>query len=251
MSILSLKNISKYYKVKSSEKVYVLKDINLSFEKNELVAIIGESGSGKSTLMNLIGGLDSKYNGELFVNGENIKKFKKRELDDYRKNKIGFVFQSFNLIPHLSILNNVAIAMTLSNVKKKERVKRAKELLIELGLKDHINKKPNQLSGGQKQRVAIARALVNDPEIIIADEPTGSLDSKTSMQVLEIMKSMSLSSNFVWISDFITELTVGKLILKSGSGLLIVPFKPMVTSTGTFLVIEEFSIKTAGFADVS
>ena len=197
MSILSLKNLSKYYKVKSSEKVYVLKDINLSFDKNELVAIIGESGSGKSTLMNLIGGLDSKYNGELFVDGENIKKFKKRELDEYRKNKIGFVFQSFNLIPHLSILNNVAIAMTLSNVKKKERVKRAKELLIELGLKDHINKKPNQLSGGQKQRVAIARALVNDPEIIIADEPTGSLDSKTSMQVLEIMKSIAKAGKLV------------------------------------------------------
>ncbi|NRZ66743.1 ABC-type lipoprotein export system ATPase subunit [Clostridium beijerinckii] len=122
MSILSLKNISKYYKVKSSEKVYVLKDINLSFDKKELVAIIGESGSGKSTLMNLIGGLDSKYNGELFVNGENIKKFKKRELDEYRKNRIGFVFQSFNLIPHLSILNNVAIAMTLSNVKKKKEL---------------------------------------------------------------------------------------------------------------------------------
>ncbi|MZK50669.1 ATP-binding cassette domain-containing protein [Clostridium beijerinckii] len=197
MSVLSLKNISKYYKVKNSEKIYVLKDINLSFGKNELVAIIGESGSGKSTLMNLIGGLDSKYSGELFVNGENIKKFKKRELDEYRKNKIGFVFQSFNLIPHLSVLNNVAIAMTLSNIKKKERVKRAKELLIELGLKEHINKKPNQLSGGQKQRVAIARALINDPEIIIADEPTGSLDSKTSMQVLEIMKSIAKAGKLV------------------------------------------------------
>lgn len=197
MNILNLKNIGKYYKLKNGEKTYVLKDINLSFNKNELVAIIGESGSGKSTLMNLIGGLDSKYTGELFVNGENIKAFKKKDLDEYRKNKIGFVFQSFNLIPHLSILNNVAIAMTLSNIKKKERVKRAREMLTELGLKDHINKKSNQLSGGQKQRVAIARALINNPEIIIADEPTGSLDSNTSMQVLEIMKNIAKTGKLV------------------------------------------------------
>ncbi|WP_297424616.1 ABC transporter ATP-binding protein/permease [Clostridium sp.] len=197
MYLLSLKNINKYYNLKRNEKTHVLKDINLSFNTNELVAIIGESGSGKSTLMNIIGGLDSQYNGQLLVNGRNIKELKARELDDYRKSQIGFIFQSFNLIPHLSVLNNVIIAMTLSNVKKKERVKRAKEVLINLGLKDHINKKPSQLSGGQKQRVAIARALINNPKIIIADEPTGSLDSNTSEQVLKIIKDIAKRGKLV------------------------------------------------------
>ena len=191
MCLLELKNINKCYKLSGNEKFYALSDVNLSFNKGELVSVIGESGSGKSTLMNLIGGLDSDYCGELFANGKDIRKFRRKELDKYRKNKVGFVFQSFNLISHLSVLDNVTIAMTLSNVKKKERIKRAKEMLTEFGLKNHINKKPNQLSGGQKQRVAIARALINDPEIIIADEPTGSLDSKTSMQVLEIMKEIA------------------------------------------------------------
>ena len=191
MYLLELKNIKKSYKLSGNEKFYALNDVNLSFNRGELVSIIGESGSGKSTLMNLIGGLDSDYSGELFANGKDIKKFRKKELDKYRKNKVGFVFQSFNLISHLSVLDNVAIAMTLSNVEKRERIKRAKEMLTEFGLRDHINKKPNQLSGGQKQRVAIVRALINNPEIIIADEPTGSLDSKTSMQVLKIMKGIA------------------------------------------------------------
>ncbi|OOM80067.1 ABC transporter ATP-binding protein/permease [Clostridium sp. BL-8] len=197
MSLLELKNISKYYKLKGSEKFQVLNTINLSFNTGELVAIIGESGSGKSTLMNLIGGLDSNFSGELFVNGRDVKKLKKRELDKYRKNEVGFIFQSFNLINHLSVLDNVTIAMTLSNVRKKERIKRAKEILENLGLEKHISKKPNQLSGGQKQRVAIARALINDPEIIIADEPTGSLDSKTTMQVLQIMKDIAQRGKLV------------------------------------------------------
>lgn len=194
MCLLELKNINKYYKLSGNKKFHALVDVNMSLNNSELVAIIGESGSGKSTLMNLIGGLDSDYLGELFVDGKDIRILKKKELDKYRKNKVGFVFQSFNLISHLSILDNVTIAMTLSNVRKKDRIKRAKEILTELGLKDHINKKPNQLSGGQKQRVAIARALINDPEIIIADEPTGSLDSKTSTQVLEIISNQSLRS---------------------------------------------------------
>ncbi len=197
MSLLELKNISKYYKLKGSEKFQVLNTINLSFNTGELVAIIGESGSGKSTLMNLIGGLDSNFSGELFVNGRDVKKLKKRELDKYRKNEVGFIFQSFNLINHLSVLDNVTIAMTLSNVRKKERIKRAREILENLGLEKHISKKPNQLSGGQKQRVAIARALINDPEIIIADEPTGSLDSKTTMQVLQIMKDIAQRGKLV------------------------------------------------------
>ncbi|BCZ48239.1 ABC transporter ATP-binding protein [Clostridium gelidum] len=197
MSLLELNNINKCYKLNGNKKFYALLDVNLSFNKTELVSVIGESGSGKSTLMNLIGGLDSDYCGELFVDGKDIRKFRKKELDKYRKNKVGFVFQSFNLISHLSILDNVTIAMTLSNVKKKERIKRAKEILTEFGLENHINKKPNQLSGGQKQRVAIARALINDPEIIIADEPTGSLDSKTSMQVLDILKGIAQSGKLV------------------------------------------------------
>ena len=197
MCLLKLKNVNKYYKLNTSEKFYALNNVNLHFHKSELVSVVGESGSGKSTLMNLIGGLDSNYFGEIFVDGKDIKKFKKKELDRYRKNKIGFVFQSFNLISHLSILDNVTIAMTLSNVRKKERIKRAEEILTELGLINHMNKKPNQLSGGQKQRVAIARALVNDPEIIIADEPTGSLDSKTSMQVLEILKGIAQRGKLV------------------------------------------------------
>jgi ABC-type lipoprotein export system ATPase subunit/ABC-type antimicrobial peptide transport system permease subunit len=197
MCLLELKNVSKYYKLNIKDKFYALNHINLNFNKGELVSVIGESGSGKSTLMNLIGGLDSNYSGEIIVDKKDLNKFKKIELDRYRKNKIGFVFQSFNLISHLSVLDNVTIAMTLSNVRKKERIKRAKEILTELGLINHMNKRPNQLSGGQKQRVAIARALVNDPEIIIADEPTGSLDSKTSMQVLEVLKDIAHSGKLV------------------------------------------------------
>ncbi len=197
MSLLELKNINKAYKLSGNEKFHALADVNLSFDKGELVSVIGESGSGKSTLMNLIGGLDSNYSGELFASGRDIRKFRKKELDKYRKNKVGFVFQSFNLISHLSVLDNVTIAMTLSNVKRRERIKRAKEILTDFGLENHIYKKPNALSGGQKQRVAIARALINDPEIIIADEPTGSLDSKTSMQVLEIMKEIAQKGKLV------------------------------------------------------
>lgn len=197
MALLELRNINKYYRLKDNDKFHVLNDINLSFNAGELVSIIGESGSGKSTLMNLIGGLDSDFSGELLVNEKDIKKLRRKELDKYRKNEVGFIFQSFNLIGHLSVLDNVTIAMTLSNVRKKERLKRAKEILRDLGLENHINKKPSQLSGGQKQRVAIARALINNPKIIIADEPTGSLDSKTTIQVLKIMKDIAKKGKLV------------------------------------------------------
>lgn len=197
MSLLVLNNINKFYKLHKYEKNHVLVDVNLSFDRGELVSVIGESGSGKSTLMNLIGGLDSSYSGEIYVDGMDIRQLKKTDLDKYRKNKIGFVFQSFNLISHLSIIDNVTIGMILSNVKKNERIKRAREILYGLGLEDHIHKKPNQLSGGQRQRVAIARALVNDPEIIIADEPTGSLDSKATVQVLEIFKEIASKGKLV------------------------------------------------------
>ena len=197
MSLLSLKNIKKYYKLDNKENFQVLKDINIEFNKGELVSIIGESGSGKSTLMNLIGGLDSSFEGELFVEGKDIGKFTEVELDEYRKHKVGFVFQSCNLIPHLSILDNVTITLTLSNISKEERIEKAKKALREVGLEKHIYKKPNQLSGGQKQRVAIARALINDPEIILADEPTGALDSETTEQVLKIIKEIANKGRLV------------------------------------------------------
>ena len=190
MSVLSLNNVKKSYKLGDGSEFPVLKGINVSFDKGELVSIIGESGSGKSTLMNIIGGLDSKFEGEVLVDGKNIGAFTEKELDIYRKNKIGFIFQSFNLVPHLTILDNVALALTLSNVKRSEQVERAKEMLEKVGLKDHIHKKPNQLSGGQKQRVAIARALISKPQIILADEPTGALDSKTSVEVMNILKEL-------------------------------------------------------------
>ena len=147
--------------------------------------------------MNIIGGLDSKFEGEVLVDGKNIGAFTEKELDIYRKNKIGFIFQSFNLVPHLTILDNVALALTLSNVKRSEQVERAKEMLEKVGLKDHIHKKPNQLSGGQMQRVAIARALINDPEMIVADEPTGSLDSQTTQQILDIITQIAQEGKLV------------------------------------------------------
>ncbi len=223
MAELELKNINKDYKLENKTRFTALSDINVSFEKGELVSIIGESGSGKSTLMNIIGGLDSDYTGEIKIDGMDLKSFKEKQLDDYRKKKIGFVFQSFNLIPHLSILDNVTIALTLSNVKESVKNAKAIELLSKLGLKDHIKKKPTQLSGGQKQRVAIARALINDPDIILADEPTGALDSETTAQILEILKDIADNDNklvimvthsekVASISSRIVEISDGKII---------------------------------------
>lgn len=196
MSILKINNITKFYKI-SKNKYRALNGINLEVNRGEIVAILGESGSGKSTLMNIIGGLDTDYSGEIIVNNRNIKQYSEKELDKYRKDEIGFIFQSFNLISHLSVLDNVSIAMTLSNVPKVKRIKKAKEILEKFGLKDQINKKPNQLSGGQKQRVAIARALVNNPKIILADEPTGSLDKETSIQILDILRNIAKSGTTV------------------------------------------------------
>lgn len=197
MRLLELRNINKSYKINDSQSFQVLKNINVSFDKGELVSIIGESGSGKSTIMNLIGGLDSQFDGELLVDGQNIGTFSEKELDCYRKDQIGFVFQNCNLIPHLSILDNVTIALTLSNVDKNERIEKATKALEQVGLAKHIHKKPNQLSGGQRQRVAIARALINDPEIILADEPTGALDSETTKQVLDIIQSIAQKGKLV------------------------------------------------------
>lgn len=195
--ILEIRNVVKEYKLSRSNKFKALKGIDLTFESGQLVSIIGESGSGKSTLMNVIGGLDNDYQGDIILDGKSVHNLKEKDLDNYRKNKIGFVFQSFNLIPHLQVLDNITVAMTLSNVKKSERIKRAKKILKDVGLEDQMYKKPNQLSGGQKQRVAIARALINDPEIILADEPTGSLDSETSDQILVLIKKIAAKGKLV------------------------------------------------------
>ena len=188
--MLRLENIKKDY-ITGDSKVEALKGITLQFRKSEFVSILGQSGCGKTTLLNIIGGLDRYTSGDLVINGKSTKEFKDRDWDSYRNHSVGFVFQTYNLIPHQSILANVELALTLSGVSKSERRKKAIKALEDVGLKEQINKKPNQLSGGQMQRVAIARALVNDPEIILADEPTGALDTKTSVQVMEILKKIA------------------------------------------------------------
>ena len=188
--MLKLSNIKKDYKTGDFVQ-HALKGINLSFRENEFVAVLGPSGSGKTTLLNIIGGLDRYSSGDLIIDGKSTKKFKDKDWDAYRNHAIGFVFQSYNLIGHISVLENVEMGMTLSGVSASERRKRALSLLDKVGLKEHAHKKPNQLSGGQMQRVAIARALANDPKIILADEPTGALDSKTSTQIMELIKEIS------------------------------------------------------------
>lgn len=188
--MLQLKSITKEYTTGGSN-VQALKGISICFRKNEFVSILGPSGGGKTTLLNIIGGLDHYTSGDLIINGKSTKDFKSRDWDTYRNHSVGFVFQSYNLIPHQSVLSNVELALTLSGVGKSERRKRAKEALEAVGLGDQIHKKPNQLSGGQMQRVAIARALVNNPEILLADEPTGALDTDTSVQVMEILKQVA------------------------------------------------------------
>ena len=188
--MLKLKNITKVYN-SGNEKLKALDNVEIMFRKSEFVSILGPSGCGKTTLLNIIGGLDRYTSGDLIINGKSTKYFKDRDWDSYRNYSVGFVFQNYNLIGHQTVLSNVELALTISGVSKKERKKRAIKALEEVGLKRQINKKPNQLSGGQMQRVAIARALVNNPDIILADEPTGALDTKTSIQVMEILKNIS------------------------------------------------------------
>ena len=188
--MLKLKDIRKDY-LSGDSTVHALKGINLEFRESEFVAILGHSGCGKTTLLNIIGGLDQYTSGDLIINGKSTRNFSDSDWDTYRNHSIGFVFQSYNLIPHQTVLSNVELALTLSGVAPAERRARAKEALEKVGLGDQINKKPNQMSGGQMQRVAIARALVNDPDILLADEPTGALDSDTSVQIMEILKEIS------------------------------------------------------------
>ena len=188
--MLELKNISKTYKTNDLKQT-ALNDINIKFRKSEFVSILGPSGSGKTTLLNIIGGLDKYTSGDLIINGVSTKKYSDKDWDSYRNYKIGFVFQSYNLIPHQSALSNVELALTLSGVKREERRKRAIEVLKKVGLEKHMHKRPNQMSGGQMQRIAIARALINNPDILLADEPTGALDSETSIQIMELLKDIS------------------------------------------------------------
>lgn len=188
--ILQLKNIVKDYRA-GDTVVHALKGVSLSFRKNEFVSVLGQSGCGKTTLLNIIGGLDQYTSGDLIIKGVSTKDYRDGDWDTYRNHSIGFVFQSYNLIPHQTILENVELALTLSGVPAQERKARAKRALERVGLGEHLKKKPNQLSGGQMQRVAIARALVNDPEILLADEPTGALDSETSVQIMDLIKEIS------------------------------------------------------------
>ena len=188
--MLELRNISKTY-LSGINKVQALDNVSMNFRDNEFVAILGQSGSGKTTLLNIIGGLDRYDGGELLINSRSTKQYTDKDWDVYRNHSVGFVFQNYNLIPHQTVLANVELALTLSGVSKTERRKRAKKVLKKVGLADQLHKKPNQMSGGQMQRVAIARALVNDPDILLADEPTGALDSKTSVQIMELIREIS------------------------------------------------------------
>lgn len=189
-TMLELRDIKKDY-VSGNETVHALKGISLSFRENEFVSILGQSGCGKTTMLNIIGGLDQYTSGDLIINGTSTKNYKARDWDTYRNHTIGFVFQSYNLIPHQNVLSNVELALTLSGVPKEERRRRAKEALIKVGLEDQMYKRPNQMSGGQMQRVAIARALVNNPDVLLADEPTGALDSETSVAIMELLKEVA------------------------------------------------------------
>lgn len=197
--MLELKQIAKDYPA-GDGKVNALKGIDLQFRKSEFVSILGPSGCGKTTMLNIIGGLDQYTSGDLIINGRSTKDFKDRDWDAYRNHSIGFVFQSYNLIPHQTVLQNVELALTLSGVSKKERRQRAKKALEDVGLGSQLSKKPNEMSGGQMQRVAIARALVNDPDIILADEPTGALDTETSVQVMEILKNISKNRLIIMVT---------------------------------------------------
>ena len=188
--MLKLSEITKDYRAVSGT-VHALKGVNLEFRESEFVCILGPSGCGKTTLLNIIGGLDHYTSGDLVIQGRSTKHFKDRDWDVYRNHRIGFIFQSYNLIPHQTVLGNVELALTIAGVGRDERRERAKRALERVGLGNELDKKPNQLSGGQMQRVAIARALVNNPDILLADEPTGALDSETSVQIMDLIKEIA------------------------------------------------------------
>ena len=197
--MLELKKITKKY-LSGTNSVSALKGIDLKFRETEFVSILGPSGCGKTTLLNIIGGLDQYTTGDLIINGKSTKNFKDKDWDTYRNHSIGFVFQNYNLIPHQTVLANVELALTLAGINKTERRKRAIQALKDVGLEDQIHKKPNQMSGGQMQRVAIARALVGNPDILLADEPTGALDTKTSVQIMELLKEISKTKLVIMVT---------------------------------------------------
>ena len=194
--MLQLQNISKQYKTGDLIQ-HALNGVSLNLRRSGFVSVLGPSGSGKTTLLNIIGGLDRYDSGELLMNGASTKNYRDRDWDTYRNHTIGFVFQSYNLIPHQSILSNVELALTIGGRKRAERRQRARQALEAVGLGDQCHKRPNQLSGGQMQRVAIARALVNDPDILLADEPTGALDSKTSREIIDIFHELHKQGNTI------------------------------------------------------
>lgn len=234
--MLKLKDIMKDY-LAGENTVHALKGIDLEFRKSEFVSILGPSGCGKTTMLNIIGGLDRYTKGDLVINGKSTKSFKARDWDAYRNHSIGFVFQSYNLIPHQTVLQNVELALTLSGVSKSERRKRAKEALKQVGLENQIRKKPGEMSGGQMQRVAIARALVNNPDIILADEPTGALDTETSIQVMEILKNVAKDRLVIMVTHN-PELAekYSSRIIKMLDGVIISDSQPM---TKEEIIIEE------------
>lgn len=195
-NIIKMRNIIRDFKL-GQETVHVLKGIDLDIERGEFVAIMGPSGSGKSTLMNLIGCLDTATSGSYILNGKDVSKMSDNELADIRNTEIGFVFQTFNLLPRTTALDNVALPMVYAGISKSERIKRATQVLINVGLEDRMDHKPNQLSGGQRQRVAVGRALINNPSIILADEPTGNLDSKTSLEILHLFEDIHKAGNTI------------------------------------------------------
>ena len=197
--MLELKNITKVYEAGTTQ-VEALKGIDIAFRESEFVAILGQSGCGKTTLLNIIGGLDRYTSGDLIINGRSTKEYDDRDWDTYRNHSIGFVFQSYNLIPHQSVLANVELALTLSGVSGEERRARAVEALEKVGLGDQLDKAPNQMSGGQMQRVAIARAIVNNPDILLADEPTGALDSETSVQIMNLLQEIAKDKLIIMVT---------------------------------------------------
>ncbi|MDU7038965.1 MAG: ABC transporter ATP-binding protein, partial [Lactococcus lactis] len=221
MAVLELKNIRKSYFL-GKEEFPVLKGIDLEFERGDFVSLLGESGGGKSTLMNIIGGLDRKYEGDVIVDGLAQKTKKEKDMDAYRRDTIGFIFQSFNLVSYLSVLDNILISLKMTSLSDKERHERAIELTKQVGLYEHRKKNPSQLSGGQKQRVAIARALASDPEIILADEPTGALDSQNTKEVLALLRQIAQSGKTVIVVTHSQEVAdYGTRIIRLADGQII------------------------------
>ena len=245
--MLEIKNITKVYETDGFRQC-ALDDVSVNFRKCEFAAILGPSGSGKTTFLNIIGGLDGYTSGDLVINEISTKKFKDADWDSYRNHRIGFVFQSYNLISHQSVLRNVMLALTLSGISKKESIERAKKALIDVGLKDHMYKRPNQLSGGQMQRVAIARALVNDPEILLADEPTGALDSTTSVQIMDLLKKIAKKKLVIMVThnpDLANEYANRIINLKDGKIISDTnPYDGKINTSEDVLIKKDKSKKT-------